>query len=248
MSDYLQNLVERSLAPNPAVRPQIPSLFEPRSEKSLANGPLGPDLPSDSPKPATRIRTSDAVQPAVNGTPKFVPENAPELPVQPVAQLPRAGDFRATLHENLETIPPFNLRRPAVRNDALEPSPRAIESRPSPAQLRHSPTIDRAQSSMKDAEVDFPSSAEIRPRSVPEAKIVRRDSVQSDFSGARKENGSGPARANPGPSNTIQVTIGRVEVRATPAPAAPSRAGAKKGPAMSLENYLHRRARGGRDE
>jgi hypothetical protein len=248
MSDYLQNLVERSIAPTPAVRPQIPSLFEPRSAKSTGHGPDGTDLPADSPDHATQRRATEQVQPTMNRLPKSDPETALEFPIQPVVQLPRVRDFRATPPENPETIPPLNPRQPVARNDAMERSPLAIESRPSPAQLRDAPPIDRAQSSMKDTEGDSSLSAEIRPRSVPEAKTVRRDSMQSDFSHPRKENGSGSARANPAPSNTIQVTIGRVEVRATSAPAASPRAGTKKGPAMSLENYLHRRAKGGRDE
>ena len=247
MSDYLQNLVERSIAPTPAVRPQTPSLFEPRSAKSPVNGPVGPDLASDSTESATHLRAPEPVQPAMNRLPKSDPETAREFPIQPVVQLPRVEDFRAPQNGNPETILPFNFRPTVARHDAADASPRAIESRPSSAQLPHAPPIERAQSSTKHAEADASLSTEIRPRSVHETKTVQHDSVQSDFSRTRKENGSG-ARANPAPSNTIQVTIGRVEVRATPAPAVAPRSGAKKGPAMSLENYLHQRAKGGRDE
>jgi hypothetical protein len=43
----------------------------------------------------------------------------------------------------------------------------------------------------------------------------------------------------------INVTIGRVEVRATPAPAAATRSGNQKPPMMSLDDYLRRRSGGG---
>lgn len=46
------------------------------------------------------------------------------------------------------------------------------------------------------------------------------------------------------PTPTIQVTIGRIEVRATPAPVPTSTQAQPKPPVMSLEEYLHRR--GGR--
>jgi hypothetical protein len=48
------------------------------------------------------------------------------------------------------------------------------------------------------------------------------------------------------PPATIQVTIGRVEVRAVPPPQAASRATVTQPPVMSLEEYLGRRAGGGR--
>jgi hypothetical protein len=50
----------------------------------------------------------------------------------------------------------------------------------------------------------------------------------------------------PAVAPTIHVTIGRVEVRATPPPPAASRAQTKGPSVMSLEEYLGRRAAGGR--
>ena len=43
---------------------------------------------------------------------------------------------------------------------------------------------------------------------------------------------------------TIQVTIGRIEVRATPAPTAPA-PGRRAAPIMTLEEYLRQRSNGG---
>ena len=53
-----------------------------------------------------------------------------------------------------------------------------------------------------------------------------------------------PHREAPAP--TIQVTIGRIEVRATPAAKAPARERPAAQPALSLEEYLRQRYKGGR--
>lgn len=46
------------------------------------------------------------------------------------------------------------------------------------------------------------------------------------------------------PAPTIQVTIGRIEVRATPPTAAPARAARPATPKLSLEDYLRSRSGG----
>jgi hypothetical protein len=51
--------------------------------------------------------------------------------------------------------------------------------------------------------------------------------------------------APPEPAPTIQVTIGRIEVRATPPPATPPPRQRAAAPVMSLDAYLNRRGRGG---
>ena len=48
------------------------------------------------------------------------------------------------------------------------------------------------------------------------------------------------------PAPTIQVTIGRIEVRATPAAKAPVRERPAAPSALSLEEYLRQRSKGGR--
>jgi hypothetical protein len=47
------------------------------------------------------------------------------------------------------------------------------------------------------------------------------------------------------PAPTIHVSIGRIEVRANPAPKAPLRERPSAPAAVSLEDYLRRRSKGG---
>jgi hypothetical protein len=54
-----------------------------------------------------------------------------------------------------------------------------------------------------------------------------------------------PARRE-APAPTIQVTIGRIEVRATPAAKAPVRERPAAPSSLSLEEYLRQRSKGGR--
>jgi hypothetical protein len=49
----------------------------------------------------------------------------------------------------------------------------------------------------------------------------------------------------PEPTPTVNVTIGRVEVRATPPPVAPAKKEGSRPPVMSLEEYLRQRNQGG---
>jgi erythromycin esterase-like protein len=52
--------------------------------------------------------------------------------------------------------------------------------------------------------------------------------------------------SSPAPEQVINVTIGRIEVRATAPPPAQARSANQKPPVMSLDEYLQRRAGGGR--
>jgi hypothetical protein len=53
-------------------------------------------------------------------------------------------------------------------------------------------------------------------------------------------------REPPAAETVIQVTIGRIEVKATPAPKAPARERPASRPAVDLDEYLKQRARGER--
>jgi len=73
--------------------------------------------------------------------------------------------------------------------------------------------------------------------------VARRREMLRPERGAKSTAGPGP-QASAEPAPTIQVTIGRIEVRAT-SPAAPPQKQKAASPAMSLEEYLGRRARRG---
>ncbi|HEY5676906.1 MAG TPA: hypothetical protein VIR81_08975, partial [Myxococcales bacterium] len=150
---------------------------------------------------------------------------------------PAAGRSReaAALEERIR-------RAVAAAMDAQEP-PRAAAPSPLPA-LRES---DRRESvierEVRTVEVhpDGTMTGQPSPRQPGVALAAPSPLPQRREPAAPRR---APAPAEPGP--TVQVTIGRVEVRAVP-PAAPSPAPVRRtGPAISLEDYLHRRDRGPR--
>ena len=93
------------------------------------------------------------------------------------------------------------------------------------------------------------SRAERAPR---EAVIVPRAAVQSTAatppgpSVSRRESRATASMPHPVPPTTVHVSIGRIEIRATPTAAKPARSQAPAGPRLSLDDYLRTRNGGGR--
>jgi len=78
----------------------------------------------------------------------------------------------------------------------------------------------------------------------PVVRVVQPASLRPAPGTLRAEQGAGPAAPEPPP--TIQITIGRIEVKATPpaTPTSPKRPNMP--PVMTLDDYLRERANGGR--
>lgn len=163
-----------------------------------------------------------------------------------------AGDPTARRHDVLPLLPP------SVTDASLRSGPAAPSARP--ARVRDGASRDRTvpraawrgplrplnedlRGSFASGPFDSTRGDPIPPRD-PDTAGAARIVVQPRV-GIYSEP-AGPARSQPAvrAEPTIQVTIGRVEVRATP-PAAPvSRSGRQTPPTMSLDEYLRRRAAG----
>lgn len=242
MSDYLGNLVERSFAPIPAVRPVIPSKFE-------------------SPLPTAQIDRADETGLSVDS--KFhaslQPPDSMSLPLNAAhdtnhrASEQFIGDFaaRAQGKNSTETPAPFSpfaaIPPPSQNSDITlhEAENRRLAGAPLPRGMQ--PT-DLSETSVQDIDATRRIPPEIRPGTSLTEKTLRAGDSQRVSPAGRKENAPARSREIPAPSPTIQVTIGRVEIKATTSSPAPSPKTAGKGPAMSLETYLQRRSNGGRDE
>jgi len=144
----------------------------------------------------------------------------------PLRQSPLAGLDQTEsdlLQRNLE-----QQRQPAFK----PPSPRAGDQEPATPEERRLPAPVRPESLRSQV-----------PHSEKAGKVV----VEPDVTHYPNETTLTPAEAmaRPEPTSIIQVTIGRIEVRATP-PAAKPLSEKRSGPlVMSLDEYLRRRSKAG---
>jgi hypothetical protein len=150
------------------------------------------------------------------------PDRRPAVqPVEPAHRFNQTSQVKAETH--LPEAP--NRGSSAIRRPINAPQAEARE--------RDAEPIDRAFARQSDR------------RTVEPRAALRRES-QLSGEGQRRplEKAAGQAEA-PALPPTINVTIGRIEVRATAPPSAAPRQQKRTAPTMSLEEYLRRRDRGG---
>ena len=222
MSDYLSNLAAKSLDLTGVIQPRLVSLFEP---PDAAGGSV--ERPSESRPLATDMQVPFDMPHPPGGltTPPGLPTAArlfvPKTPQQPGPDRPTLA--AAAAGDATGAAPPRGVAE-GQRQPALEP---AIP-RPEPFRVR-------------------------TQRGPLPATVVVRPHVMSHIDPIRPVEPAAPVpavlpKAMRKPAPTIQVTIGRIEVRAItlPAPPAPRFKPARPGPALSLDDYLKQRNEGKR--
>jgi len=167
---------------------------------------------------------------------------SPHLPGPPLpASLPAAGRGGRTAEEAGPSSPlspggreggwereGWESEGPRRQGSAIEVEP--LASQPPPKVLAAEPSSPLRRD--PDARTPVKAKTDAAPILQPRVTVVERE----PFPVPREERAPAP---------TIQVTIGRIEVRATPPPAQPSRPRPTAPSALSLEEYLRRRSKGG---
>jgi hypothetical protein len=245
MSDFLRHLVGRELGLEPGLRPRLPSLFE--------TGLQGPPMAD------TRVEreAGNAATHSVAPLPTLAHGEAGPLPARaPVLQ--KALPLRAATHAEMAAPPPPRLdpalaasapgdrpASPSTSRATREPSANAQTVRVStsvepapvpPLRVRLAPTQASRESvaalpaRIRDA-TDAP-----HPATMP----TRSKDIAAQATHSRPPSTQAPVQhADPAPT-VVQVTIGRIEVRA--APAASSQPRQRDGPRpTALEDYLRDR-------
>lgn len=258
MSDYLGNLVARTVSPVASVRPQLPSIFEPspgsrqpKSEFDLEQEvfteppPLTQNVGKTFPTPPTiefRIPPSET-RPGISAKPSDSTEDRGE-------KIARAPVAKNVLFEQPDSVPEQGAKNSAKKNrlernfEPFASEPREFDS--------HDPQIETNQRSSRGGQTQTSESRskilEAKSKSersvTPVSAIQKNRAVQAVIPAIRALP-QNPSSQNPPPEPTINVTIGRVEIRATSPPARP-RAQPKPASVLSLEDYLRQRANGGR--
>ncbi len=239
MSDYLANLLARSQAPADAIRPRLPSLFEPLPAGS------GPHVPAD----PTDFEAGDALPfdevveagdtgplPARSASPSAAPRQplaAPGVPQLAVGP----GDLVAPPKTAPDAAAAASAARPSLAVAPPPPLP-AVQAPIAPSLVPHPLPAAFMQPSLA-----APGAAPSR-RAAPGA--APSPVVPAARQGAGSPAGTGMDEAAAAGPN-IQVHIGRIDVRAVATPVVAARAApARPAPALSLDAYLQARDRGER--
>jgi hypothetical protein len=206
----------------PATEPTVARITIPVATASAASA--NPEKPSLLPRAET------------------APVSLRRSPVNTGSTAPHDGALNALPPNPVRPAAPAGEKKTALPLSALPVAPLPPPASDPARRDNRSPTVDPLRSA---ATSRSPHPGEPSPPSIA-AHRYRTEHAPASIvpkQAARAENRPDlrPATAETPP--TIQVTIGRVEVRAT-TPATPARPKSKKEPEMSLEAYLARRAEG----
>jgi len=242
MSDFFTNLIARSFAAPPAIQPRLPSLFEsteiistpadpipsPSHEPRVAHATTPPTSVASVPPPASKLETAAPLTTASPAVPFVAPRKTTET------ELPAPPTSVFSLRTNRET------------------SSRAVTSERNSSTVSSTPTSDHASSAVTASPPPHDPSVP-RPASAPRALTAspgRTPVARSKGTIISPRQTRTPRQFEHPVSDstpTIHVTIGRVEVRAVPAPLpTPQPARRAAPPKLSLADYLQNRHGGAR--
>lgn len=246
MSNYLNNIVGRTLGVAAVVQPRLPQLFE----SSNYSESLAPDLSAEvEAQPRTNGESSAPIHEQIvtesniaksSGTIAQVDLESAQSPAT-IASV----EVRPTVPLTFRTLDQLSEHLPLVsaeRDDSSVHSTRDTYV-PAPLSKQHKAAPHETQSQI----LPPPSPAQqFRKIRVETVRPVKRESSSVTRSALTSQ----PSIALPiveQPPTAIKVTIGRVDVRAIMPPSVPSRTlPSRPKPALSLENYLKEREQGKR--
>ena len=230
-TDFPRNSPAGKLPPGGQTLPEIiPEKIESVTmpTKMPAKKTAGPRSETDNgfqlPGPTEAPKTIVATKPVPNRPVKNAPFETPPL---------APSVARSASASNRET----EKKSPAAPTHPVEPRPsRAVAE--STTDQTATPVLGiRPRSVVVSTHIPAPA--------VSPANNIRANGNHATPTAGRMQNERRHGESALSSPSTIQVTIGRVEIRATPPPA-PVRAPARKDSGMSLDTYLQRRAEGGR--
>lgn len=254
MSNYLTNLVARTLDPSSVVQPRVASLFEPFANAD-AQGRFSPFALEAEEGDARPAESADETR-------------APAVP----SSIPARVEGTTREHSaRYHTQSPTDAVERQVASSAREESPAASAERTAASHLTAQTHAEKeAPTSSAASVVNSKDSASNRSAG-DASEAVRERRATSESEGAPTPRASSRvveprlsraptvSAAQPSPASTaydarredaaptIRVTIGRVDVRAVaPAPQERRRAPETPRPALTLEDYLRRRGGGSR--
>ena len=251
MSDFLATLAARAMGAEVGLRPRPASIFEPVTEPmTVSDSEMSPARyeEAESHVATTAAVPDPAAGPALAAPPRSA-HRVPPVPVEPAEPAREWGEPRHTIERIVE-----ERRTPAPVPSPVAPPPPAV---PPEATVRvttqtvpaHVVTVEKTHEIRTTLRREHTVREETVPREAPPVSSPRRARTAQAAPAASRSSGSAAPLVPPAavePPVTIEVTIGRVEVRAVQ-PAAPAKREVRtgNGPSLPLEAYLKQR-NGGR--
>ena len=234
MSDFLSNLMARSFADASAIQPRLPSRFEAGGAGTFSENQISEESSTVSAGQKTFNSPMPNPEKAKNfSAPKFEPANKKVLPVtngKAAEPLPPESFLEAG------KIQPSKKVLPVTNGKAAEPLP--------PESFLEAGKI---QPSDLSASAERITQAAVTPMIRPASKSPDEYHFSEPPPGIRQRITAAhfePKSAQTTP--TINVTIGRVEVRAIHQSSPSSKAAKSVAPKLSLDDYLQKRDGGAR--
>jgi hypothetical protein len=269
MSNFLDNLINRTFNLERSIQPQLPSLFATMLNHEMAwqtDVPVSdPEMRADAPfsgEGESDISSSfpfsashpAALQPPAGSQsmPPTAPQRLSEKGVPMPSGLnpqPLTDDDQASLPETRANFKPLMTTPESLREDQMSHTPAQGQMRRSrrlPDRTMNEQAFLAESPKLTPATDNEPPSIQVNQFGIlppGEAPWYMKPSVEAVASVSPKSQLAGSHELTP----TIRVNIGRVEVRAIMAPNAPKtqKAPRKSKPVLSLDDYLKRRNGGG---
>jgi hypothetical protein len=249
MSDYLSDLIARTVSPAVAVRPHLPSLFEPApATRETASWPEfeqetfveRPPVTGPSEKVASMPLSIPMPRQSVLREPE---QTAPEISPSKKNLLTSQESERTRTPISISVFPRPSLilqedepsNSPRSRSDIVKSSLLDVVA----AGLREVSAREKTGYSQPAVALNPVVASEPRERELPARSDLQ--AIVPTIRALPPIAPLPPAAATAPP--TINVTIGRVEIRAVPPPAQ-QRAKPKPATVLSLEDYLRQRSKG----
>lgn len=261
MSDFLGRLAARAVGTAPALRPRPRALFEPdaiagaeplevEEEREAPPAPRARPsaAPPEAPEPITRAaEPPPAAEPEAPPAPRARPERHA---VERTAQAPQREAPPAPRPQRATAAPPVVVeqRREVVAPPPPPAAPPRREPRPRPParELAATSVVRRAPDEPAETLVTppLPESLPLRSQAIARARSLAPPPAPAPQPGAAPVRDAPP---RPAPEPVVEVTIGRLEVRAaTPGQPARPAPTVERAEPLSLDRYVRERARGTR--
>jgi len=247
MTDYLDNLAARILGTTAPLVPRRSSRFEPAPPDAMevVGAVDAVQMPNDSPQRAIHsIFSHPTISPQpiapttigrrVDDLKKRMPEEKPPERTSAISvSTSAASDVPPLQERDGEDTAVMPVTTPAEHFQAVEAERREVDDRANAPVALHvavSPHLPDARKPVRNPEaVERRPATAIRPYRVSAERLTRAEA---------------PAQVAETTAPVIHVSIGRIEVRAVPAPA--QRPPAPAGPTVTLDAYLRQRDGGQR--